>query len=980
MKIKLIVFLIVIIVSLSAQISDPIEINENYHHKKSGGQRAYQIVNGVVYMTYQQHFIFFSKVIDSNTQTHTIIDTMSNNYNSFIEPVIQVLENGDIIIVYLEKEDYDSGYLKIATSTDDGESFSVEAFEITDFGNPHIVQSDDGLDICFSNNLQEKSLAEFQHFTEYEKSENEDGGLAAAQVKFFGMDEYFGHVHSNDDIWIQNSGGWPIFHGLVTTAGRIMDFDTHQPAIYTAPMAQIFLSGWEEEIESYEQIGLEELQANSILLGDPDTDIVYVKLCNSSFVSMFGQIEETGTQQFEVYSWFPQTAEEANTVVNNGGNWYDDSDHVWTNEVTLYDTVWTVGPNFPVIDQSVWVDCELWIEGEVLGTQTWASSDTIYIVGDITYANTSPGTPPDEVGNLNLTDYFGLVSAERIFIRYKHKDPFEEMAIRDDNCANILLYGAYAALGVGDTLIYGEMACHYDGIFTPQYQHPHGSIPDFTALSPYTLQETLYTYVDLHKYVFPQSNMLPPELEGFNLHGGQPVVNQTCGFPYESPAYINSYPNNDPGNYVYPYGTDYPWYNPVWPESSEDIVFERGNITIFGSIAQTRRGYIHRSGGDPYNHPGDNEWDMDEYHYDGFHGSTGYDKDYHYDFRLNSVQPPNFPRVIQAPDVSRNINVLHSSNNGQNFSESYVEDVGEMLQALWMDSDGESVLIAYQTANDLSQFHFLISDDDPQDYEYYVVNSEGSKLKNAHILGDEIYVLSELDFYDQIYCYQIGNPIPELIQSFDPGFHLSDFSVGESGALAYVHVTYFSPDDLHLDFRYNNESGTMAGIVNWTYPFEDIFYYGSEISIQLDENNTAYSTILVHTIDINNMQYSRQLYLISGELEGIVKIDENEIIPPKISMQIYPNPFNPETTISFSLTTESTENTEINIYNVRGQKVKSISAPCHPERSRRTENGTYSITWNGKDINGKSVASGIYLFELKSDGKVQKTKKGLLLK
>jgi len=52
----------------------------------------------------------------------------------------------------------------------------------------------------------------------------------------------------------------------------------------------------------------------------------------------------------------------------------------------------------------------------------------------------------------------------------------------------------------------------------------------------------------------------------------------------------------------------------------------------------------------------------------------------------------------------------------------------------------------------------------------------------------------------------------------------------------------------------------------------------------------------------------------------------------------------------------------------------SFPSSCHPELVEG------SVTWNGKDMNGKSVATGIYLFELKSNGEVQKTKKGLLLK
>jgi len=589
--------------------------------------------------------------------------------------------------------------------------------------------------------IKNRSLAEYQYFTNIEASENADGGTAAAMVSFYGADDMYGPVHSNDNIWIQDSGGWPTFHSMVTTAEWIMDKETGERAIYSAPMDQIFLGGYAEEVPSIIFNPTAELiRENGLPLGDDDTDIVYVVLSNGSFDARFGAIETVGVDTFGVYSWFPHNTTLANNVVTNGGNWYEDSEHIWTNYITVHDTTWTEGTSFTVTDESVWVnEAELWIEGSVHGAQTWGSADTIFIVGDITYEGTASG-PPDDPDNYNLTDYFGLVSENKILIRYKHKDPFNDMEISDENCNDVLLYGAYAAIGAGDESIHGEMYCHYDGIFTFQYQHPHGSTPDFTAHSPYVYEEftlrlidtggdgwdgaeidllvngeirleeetcygsmssytfnvntldiietvytagtnenehlyeildddnnvvasdgpnpgpgiayqaqftpeqrdTVYTHIDLHKFIFPPNGASPPSIDGFELHGS----NNPCGFPFESVAYINSYPNNGPG-YVYPNGTDYPWYNPVWPESLNDIVYERGTLTIFGAIAQTRRGFIHRSGSDPYNHP-NNEWEMDEYHYDGMHGSTGYDKDYHYDKRLMHVQPPDYPQIYEG--------------------------------------------------------------------------------------------------------------------------------------------------------------------------------------------------------------------------------------------------------------------------------------------------------------------------------------------
>ena len=95
--------------------------------------------------------------------------------------------------------------------------------------------------------------------------------------------------------------------------------------------------------------------------------------------------------------------------------------------------------------------------------------------------------------------------------------------------------------------------------------------------------------------------------------------------------------------------------------------------------------------------------------------------------------------------------------------------------------------------------------------------------------------------------------------------------------------------------------------------------------------------------------------------------------------QNYPNPFNPTTTISFS-TTESTENTELVIYNLKGQKIKDLSPSlCHAEFVEVRGKSRYSVVWNGTDQNNKPVSSGIYFYKLKTDN-FEKTKKMILLK
>jgi hypothetical protein len=100
---------------------------------------------------------------------------------------------------------------------------------------------------------------------------------------------------------------------------------------------------------------------------------------------------------------------------------------------------------------------------------------------------------------------------------------------------------------------------------------------------------------------------------------------------------------------------------------------------------------------------------------------------------------------------------------------------------------------------------------------------------------------------------------------------------------------------------------------------------------------------------------------------------DNEI-PPIYKLALYsnyPNPFNPSTTISFSLPKES--NVELSVYNIKGQKVKTLV-------KGEFESGKHSVIWYGKDNNKKICSSGVYFYQLKVNGKSKAIKKCLLLK
>ncbi|MFQ5864409.1 MAG: FlgD immunoglobulin-like domain containing protein [bacterium] len=99
--------------------------------------------------------------------------------------------------------------------------------------------------------------------------------------------------------------------------------------------------------------------------------------------------------------------------------------------------------------------------------------------------------------------------------------------------------------------------------------------------------------------------------------------------------------------------------------------------------------------------------------------------------------------------------------------------------------------------------------------------------------------------------------------------------------------------------------------------------------------------------------------------------DNKQQIPSTFALrQNYPNPFNAETVISYSVPVQS--QISLSIYNITGQKIRSlvdeISTP-----------GEFQVTWDGKNDEGKQVASGIFVYKLDAPG-ISFVKKLILLR
>jgi len=155
----------------------------------------------------------------------------------------------------------------------------------------------------------------------------------------------------------------------------------------------------------------------------------------------------------------------------------------------------------------------------------------------------------------------------------------------------------------------------------------------------------------------------------------------------------------------------------------------------------------------------------------------------------------------------------------------------------------------------------------------------------------------------------------------------------------YPSVSYVIPAGLTMNFE-----------VKIFPPMEGT--YSADIMIISDDPDNQLSTIVATAIVLPTSADDNVAALVTA-LKGI-----------------YPNPFNPETTVAFSIKQDS--KVSVDIYNVLGQKVKTLV-------NTNLKAGNHTYRWDGKDNNNRSVTSGIYFLKMKA-GSYSTTSKMVLMK
>jgi len=171
-----------------------------------------------------------------------------------------------------------------------------------------------------------------------------------------------------------------------------------------------------------------------------------------------------------------------------------------------------------------------------------------------------------------------------------------------------------------------------------------------------------------------------------------------------------------------------------------------------------------------------------------------------------------------------------------------------------------------------------------------------------------------------------------------------------------------------LEVQFTDLSNLSQTIISWEWDFDDDGTIDSyEQNPIWTYNDEGTYTVYMKISDGQAEDVEIKDAYVSVSVTGI----QEDIVPGKIKLfQNYPNPFNPNTTIRYELPEGS--NVKIKIYNLLGKEIVELV-------NEFQSSGVKTISWDGKDKNGYSVDSGMYLYKFISNNYSQ-TKKMLVIK
>ncbi len=306
-----------------------------------------------------------------------------------------------------------------------------------------------------------------------------------------------------------------------------------------------------------------------------------------------------------------------------------------------------------------------------------------------------------------------------------------------------------------------------------------------------------------------------------------------------------------------------------------------------------------------------------------------------------------------------------------------------------IDANGPSLsasgdqLIAYQNDSDMIA---AINDKDHHIWQDEATSSNTSTLPKDLINGTTCVALEETDNIKYNRSVTSGTK-EELLAAINDWENWS----GHNSNRQELSTDGFTVNDTTLPVELSSfnaiQSGENSVKIEWVTQSEtDLLGYNILRNTSADEETSQKINPLIISShnsptttnyefqDEDNFDQTKYFYwLESVDLSGIserfcpisvtlstpggnINGSQGGIISTKLKNN-FPNPFNPETTISFTL--NESKLTEINIYNIRGELIKNLYHGF-------ADKGENQINWNGKNNNDKEVAGGIYFYKMKT--------------
>jgi hypothetical protein len=240
--------------------------------------------------------------------------------------------------------------------------------------------------------------------------------------------------------------------------------------------------------------------------------------------------------------------------------------------------------------------------------------------------------------------------------------------------------------------------------------------------------------------------------------------------------------------------------------------------------------------------------------------------------------------------------------------------------------------------------------------EAYLEHPFGEDVPFSHWILDDVMLIAYSGFSAPNRLYTFNGPSDFEYHS-DEQYYMDGLPPSRKGDYLYLPGWY----SLHVYDITDYDNPVHLGYIPLNSHYQDIVFY--------EENGVEKAII----------QQAECLTMVT-----IQPTEAGEPTLPVVECTLgnYPNPFNPSTEIRFQLSDASQlEHTQIEIFNIKGQMVKAIDVTLSLSKcNAESKDLSYSTTWDGTDSNGTPVAGGVYLYQLKADGKALGQSKMLLLK